>query len=89
MLAQKVEAWPIEPGSFAQVLLALARRVPEAKRLAILPTVQLLARGYLAHDREAGQRPYSIARHQEVWQLTATIRGSLAAAIAAERDERG
>ena len=36
----------------------------------------------------ASAAPYDRKRHQEVRQLTATIRGSLAAAIAAERDER-
>ena len=79
----------MEQGSFEQALLALIRRVPEEKRLAILHTVQLLVGRHLERDGEAGQRPYSIERHREVRRLTATIRGSLAAAIAAERDERG
>ena len=86
---RKVEGRPIEQGSFEQALLALIRRVPEEKRMAILHTVQLLVGRHLELDREDGQMPYSIARHQEVRRLTATIRGSLAAAIAAERDERG
>ena len=79
----------MEQRSFEQALLALIRRVPEEKRLAILHTVQLLVGRHLEPDREDGQRPYSIERHQKVRRLTATIRGSLAAAIATERDERG
>ena len=57
--------------------------------MAILHTVQLLVGRHLEPDWEDGQRPYSIERHREVRRLTATIRGSLAAAIATERDERG
>ena len=79
----------MEQGSFEQALIALIRKVPEEKRMAILHTVQLLVGRYLDLDREDGQRPYSIERHQEVRRLTATIRGSLAEAIATERDERG
>ena len=79
----------MERGSFEQALLALIRRVPEEKRMAILHTVQLLVGRHLDLDGEERQRPYSIERHREVRRLTATIRGSLAAAIAAERDERG
>ena len=79
----------MEKESFEHALLALIHRVPEQKRLAILQTVQLLVRRHLEFDREDGQMPYSIERHREVRQLTATIRGSLAASIAAERDERG
>jgi hypothetical protein len=79
----------MEQASFEQALLALIRKVPEAKRMAILHTVQLLVGRHLELEWEDGQRPYNTERHQEVRQLTATIRGSLAAAIAAERDERG
>ena len=79
----------MEHRSFEQALLALIRKVPEEKRMVILHTVQLLVGRHLDLDREDGQRPYSIERHREVRRLTATIRGSLAAAIAAERDERG
>ena len=85
---QKVEGWPIEQGSFEQALLALIRRVPAEKRMAILHTVQVLVGRHLELDQETGQRPYSVERHQEVRRLTATIRGSLDAAIAAERNER-
>jgi len=79
----------MEQGSFEQALLALIRRVPEEKRMAFLHTVQLLVGRHLESDWEDDQRPYSIERHREVRRLTTTIRGSLAAAIAAERDERG
>ena len=78
----------MEQASFEQALLALIRGAPEEKRMAILQTVQLLVGRHLELEREDGQRPYSPERHQEVRRLTATIRGSLAAAIAAERDER-
>ena len=86
---QKVEGLLMEQGSFEQALLALIRRVPEEKRMAILHTVQLLVGRHLEFDREGGQRPYSTERHQEVRRQPADNRGSLAAAIAAERDERG
>jgi hypothetical protein len=79
----------MEQGSFEQALLALIRRVPEEKRMAVLHTVQLLVGRHLEPDWEDGQMPYRLERHREVRRLTATIRGSLAAAIAAERDERG
>jgi hypothetical protein len=79
----------MEHKSFEQALLSLIRKVPEEKRLAILHTVQLLVGRHLDLDREGEQRPYSTERHREVRRLTATIRGSLAVAIAAERDERG
>ena len=79
----------MEHRSFEQALLALIRKVPEEKRMAILHTVQLLVGRHLEPDWEDGQRPYSIERHREVRRLTATIRGSLATTIAEERDERG
>ena len=79
----------MEQEFFEQALLALIRRMPEQKRMAILQTVQLLVGRHLEPDREDGQKPYSIERHREVRRLTATIRGSLAASIATERDERG
>jgi hypothetical protein len=79
----------MEQGSFEQALLALIRRVPEEKRMAVLHTVHLLVGRHLEIDGEDRQKPYNLERHRKVRQLTATIRGSLAAAIAAERDERG
>jgi hypothetical protein len=79
----------MEQGDFEQALLALIRRVPEQQRMAILHTVQLLVGRHLEPNWKDGQRPYSIERHQQVRRLTATIRGSLATAVAAERDERG
>ena len=57
--------------------------------MALLHTVQLLVGRHLELDEEDGQRSYNLERHQEVRRLTVTIRGSLAAAIATERDERG
>ena len=79
----------MEQGSFEQALLALIRKVPEQQRMAILHTVQLIVERHLELHWEDRQKPYSIERHREVRRLTATIPGSLAAAIAAERDERG
>ena len=79
----------MEQGAFEQALLALIRRVPEEKRMALLHTVQLLVGRHLELDEEDGQRSYNLEPHREVRRLTVTIRGSLAAAIAAERDERG
>ena len=69
-------------------LIELKRRRIAGK--VALHTVQILVGRHLEFDREEdGQRPYNTERHQEVRRLTATIRGNLAAAIAAERDERG
>jgi hypothetical protein len=79
----------MEQGSFEQALLALIRRVPEEKRMALLHAVQLLVGRYLEIDGEQRQRLYNVELHRKVRRLTATIRGSLAEAIAAERDERG
>jgi len=79
----------MDQGSFEQALLALIRRVPEQQRMVIFHTVQLLVGRHVELDRKDGQKPYSIEQHRGVRQLTATIRGNMAAAIAAERDERG
>jgi hypothetical protein len=49
----------MEQASFEQALLALIRRVPEEKRMAILQTMQLLVGRHLELDREDGQRPYT------------------------------
>src|SRR5262245_16224447 len=89
IVAQKVEGWLVEQGAFEQALLDLIDRVPEEKQMAISHTVQLLVGRHLEPDWEDRQRPYSIERHRAVHRLTATIRSSLAAAIAAERDRRG
>jgi hypothetical protein len=49
----------MEQGSFEQALLALIRRVPEEKRMAVLHTVQFLVGRHLELDGENRQKPYN------------------------------
>jgi len=86
----EVEELPMEQQSFEQAVLAVLRQVPEQERISILKIVQTLVREHLKAER-AGHRSqsYSIEHHQEIRRLTASIQGSLAEAVAAERDERG
>ena len=76
--------------SFEQAVLTALRQIPEQQRMAILKIVQTLVREHLKSE-PAGHRsqPYSIEHHREIRRLTASIRGSLAEAVVAERDERG
>jgi hypothetical protein len=79
----------MEQTSFEQAILATLRQIPEKRRSAILNIVQTLARELKEPEPATRKRHYNVERHQEIRRLTATIRGSLAAAISAERDERG
>jgi hypothetical protein len=75
--------------SFEQAILTVLREVPEQHRMPILAMVQGLVKEQI-HQKTPPTRPtYSVERHREIRRLTATIRGSLAEAISAERNERG
>jgi hypothetical protein len=76
--------------SFEQAVLTVLRQVPEQQRLSILEVVQTLVREHLKLE-PAGHRTqsYSVEHHREIRRLTASLQGSLAEAVAAERDERG
>jgi hypothetical protein len=80
----------MEQQAFEQAVLTALRLIPEQQRVSILKIVQTLVQEHLKSE-PAGHRPqsYSIERHQEIRQLTASIQGSLAEAAVAERDERG
>lgn len=75
--------------SFEQAILAVLREVPEQHRMPILAMVQGLVKEQIHHKTSPTRPTYSVERHREIRRLTATIRGSLAEAISAERDERG
>jgi hypothetical protein len=75
--------------SFEQAILAVLREVPEQHRIPILAMVQSLVKEQIYHKTPPTRPTYSVERHREIRRLTATIRGSLAEAISAERDERG
>ena len=79
----------MEQTSFEQAVLTALRQVPEKQRVTILKIVQTLVRELKELEPADGKKQYSVGRHREIRRLTATIRGSLAAVISAERDERG
>ena len=79
----------MEQTSFEQAILATLRQIPEKRRSAVLNIVQTLARELKEPEPATGKKYYNVERLQEIRRLTATIHGSLAAAISAERDERG
>ena len=80
----------MEQESFEEAVLAVLRQVPEQQRISILKIMQTLVGEHLKSE-PAGLRSqsYSIEHHREIRRLTASIQGSLAEAVVAERDERG
>ncbi len=79
----------MEQKAFEQAVLTILRQVPEQQRMVILKLVQTLARELQKLDATHEKRAYSVETHRKIRELTATISGNLAAAISAERDERG
>jgi hypothetical protein len=75
--------------SFEQAILAVLREGPEQHRVPILAMVQSLVKEQIHHKTPPTRSTYSVERYPEIRRLTATLRGSLAEAISAERDERG
>jgi hypothetical protein len=64
----------MEQGSFEQALLALIRRVPEEKRMAVLHTMQLLVGRHLELDGEDGHKPYNLERHRKTGKCASSLR---------------
>jgi hypothetical protein len=75
--------------SFELAMLTVLRQVPEQHRMAILAMVQDFVKEQIHNQTKPTKPAYSVERHQEIRKLTATIRGTLAEAIATEREERG
>jgi hypothetical protein len=75
--------------SFEQAVLAVLRQVPEQHRLTVLAMVQDFVKEQIRNRTKQTKPTYSVESHQEIRKLTATIHGTLAEAIAAEREERG
>jgi hypothetical protein len=80
---------PMEQTSVEQTIIDALRDMPAKQRDAVLQIVRLLARELKDAARTDGLPHYSVERHRVVRQLTGTVKGNLAAAISAERDERG
>lgn len=80
----------MEDTSWEQAVAAALRDMPARQRETILRVVRTLAHELKQGERTADdRRRYDVERHRAVRALTAAARGSLAAAVAAERDERG
>jgi hypothetical protein len=79
----------MEQTALEQAILDTLRDLPAKRRDVILQIVQMLVRELKEAARTEGHPRYSVERHRAVRQLTATVEGSLAAAIRAERDQRG
>ena len=79
----------MEQSNFAEALVAVCNNVPEKHRSAVLHIVEILARQLQEPQAEEGKGAYDVERHREVRRITASIRGSLASAVSAEREERG
>jgi hypothetical protein len=75
--------------SFERAILAVMSQVPEQHRMTILAMVQDFVQEQIRNKTTQAKPTYSIERHQEIRKLTATIHGTLAEVIAAEREERG
>jgi hypothetical protein len=79
----------MEQNNFAEALVAACNNVPEKHRRAVLHIVEILARQLREPQAGVVKGAYDIERHREVRRLSASIRGSLASAVIAEREERG
>jgi len=79
----------MEQNNFAEALAGVCSNVPEKHRSAVLRIVEILARQLQEPHAGVAKGAYDVERHREVRRLTASIRGSLASAVRAEREERG
>ena len=79
----------MEQPSVEHAIMDALREVPTKQRAIILQIVRALIRELKETAPTDGEPQYSVERHRAVRRLTATVEGSLAAAISAERDERG
>jgi hypothetical protein len=75
--------------SFEQDIFAVLRQVPEQHHMTILALVQDFVKEQIHLKTKPTKPADSVERHREIRQLTPTIRGTLAEAITAEREERG
>ena len=79
----------MDQASFEQAILEVLYPVPEQHRVTILALVQDFVKEQIHLKTKPTKLAYSVERHQEIRKLTTTIRGTLAEAITAEREERG
>jgi hypothetical protein len=79
----------MDQASFEQAILKVLHQVPEQHRVTILAPVQDFVKEQIHLNTKPMKPAYSVERHQEIRKLTTTIRGTLAEAITAEREERG
>lgn len=79
----------MEEISLEQAVVEALRDLPVKQRETILRVVRTLARELKAAERAAGRGRYNVERHRAVRALTATVAGSLAESVSAERDDRG
>lgn len=79
----------MEHNNFAEALVAVCNNVPEKHRSAVLHIVEILTRQLQEPQAGIAKGAYDVERHREVRRLTASIRGSFASAVIAEREERG
>jgi hypothetical protein len=79
----------MDQASFEQAILEVLHQVPEQHRVTILALVQDFVKEQIHLKTKPTEPAYSVERHQEIRKLTTTIRGTLAEAITAEREERG
>jgi hypothetical protein len=75
--------------SFEQAIIAMLRQVPERQRMTILAMVQDFVRRQVHANMIPKKSTYNVERHREIRKLTASIHGTLAEAIAAEREKCG
>ena len=79
----------MEQRVFEQAILGILHQVPGQHRASVLTDVQTLVNELNKSDGVTEKRQFNVERHRALRQLTSTISGNLAAAISAERDERG
>ena len=79
----------MDQASFEQAILEVLHQVPEQHRVTILALVQDFVKEQIHLKTKPTKPAYSVERHQAIRKLTTTIRGTLAEAITAEREERG
>ena len=79
----------MEQTLFEQAVVQALRDVPARQREAFLQLVRTFVRELKPSAPTDGELRYSVERHRAVRALSATVKGSLAATVSAERDERG
>jgi hypothetical protein len=72
--------------SFEQAIIAVLRQVPKLHRMTVLAMVQDFVRRKVRDNMIPKAPAYNVERHREIRKLTASIHGTLAEAVAAERE---